>query len=180
MHIERLTHLRDLLRADAANPTGVKFDLSAWVGHASTNNPDEIVNIFDMVEVDGNKVPTQPIAISCDTYVCALGLAALDPVFQAQGLHFEVCPTHNPTLAWMIPQFGADDGFQAGAAFFDISLEDSLYLFDQNSYSDCPVKAEGELYVADRVDDLINGIVDNYYHPEYKDEGDKDEGDNED
>lgn len=183
MNVERLTHLRDLLRADAANPEGCRFDLGAWSGFdhngdGSYNNTDfplkpEIaaVSSYNRTNIAG-LAPQDVLQVlptmSCNTFVCALGLAALDPEFNKQGLTFDLLgSTMIGATARMIPQFEGEDGMEAGAAFFGIGLEDSHYLFDPDSYDGTPKKAEGELFVAQRVDDLINGIIDQDHHPGY-------------
>ncbi len=171
MNIQRLTELRDLLRADAANPVGVKFDLGSWAAHSALSSHASWH--FDIV--DGKVV--KPPTMSCDTFACALGLACLHPAFQAQGLNFDTHFEGFQNTAVMIPQFEGHDAFEAGARFFDISQGDSEYLFDPDHYDGTPREAEGELFVAQRVDDLINGIIDENRHPDFA--SDRYDGDDE-
>ncbi len=160
MNVERMTRLRDLLRADAANPKGVKFDLSSWAARAAAGNRHS--QYYEIV--DGKPV-AQP-TMSCDTFACALGLACLDPSFQAEGLRFTVEDQDSISgNSRMMPYFNGETHFEAGAEFFGISLEDSNYLFDPESYDGTPREAEGELFVAQRVDDMINGVIDFEWHP---------------
>lgn len=178
MNVERLTHLRDLLRADAANPQGVRFDLGVWASPRAGDPSyrlasDPIYITHELRDVEVVNAPT----MSCDTFACALGLACLDPVFQAQGLRFTVSPRGNGQSAWMIPTFGTDDTFAAGAAFFDIDIDDSEYLFDPSCYDGTPKEAEGELFVAQRVDDFLNGYIDENYHTAYTRDTEEDEDD---
>lgn len=191
MNVERLKHLRDLLRADAANPVGAKFDLGSWAGfdrngQSRTDYPikDDLLDrnqygdptheSLDKVQAmkpeDAVATPDMMPTMSCNTFVCALGLASLDPEFNKQGLAFHVVPMHHSATAWMIPRFQGTTGMEAGAAFFGISLEDSQYFFDPDSYSDTPTHAEGELFVAQRIDDFINGHIDMDHHPAYADD----------
>lgn len=180
MNVERLKHLVDLLRADAANPLGAKFDLRTWVGYDVEgenigNYPvkPELVNENGTVKRD--KVALLPAdqvleivpTMSCDTYVCALGLAALDPEFNRAGLSFEVMPLTYSAKGWMIPQFNGAKGMAAGAAFFDITQADSLYFFDPENYNGAPTHAEGERFVADRIEAFIAGTIDHDHHPDY-------------
>jgi hypothetical protein len=162
MNIDRLTRLRDLLRADAANQTGVKFDLSMWVGQSIANS-SSASHFYNVINGKPEVAPT----MSCDTFACALGLACLDPSFQTEGLGF-ILEHQGFSQSAMVPQFDGETHFEAGAKFFGISNENSSYLFDPENYDDTPKEAEGELFVAQRVDDLINGIIDRDYHPDYR------------
>lgn len=159
MNIERLTRLRDLLRADAANPKGVKFDLNAWV--AQDRNGGARLSY----EIKDGKPVVAP-TMSCDTFACALGLACLDPSFQAEGLRFTLEDSES-TDSRMTPWFNGETHFEAGAEFFGITDADSTYLFDPECYETTPQEAKGELFVAQRVDDLINGIIDANCHPKF-------------
>lgn len=174
MNVERLKALSNLLRADAANPKGAKFDLAAWSGYddGHGNNNHNYV-------LDRKGKPTKTPTMSCDTFVCALGLAALDPEFNKAGLNFTVMPRQRGDTAWMVPEFNGSTGMEAGALFFEISVNDSQYLFDPSCYDHAIEEAEGELIVAERVDNLINGIVDNVQHPDssYDSDNDNDEDD---
>lgn len=177
MNLARMEHLRDLLRADAANPTGVRFDLGAWLQQADKANPSVARINYELVEGSMTEIKDPHPTMSCDTFACALGLACLDPVFQAEGLHYKVQATGGRVYAWMIPEFDGCTDFHAGAAFFGISIEDAQYLFDPECYDRTPVEAKGELFVAQRVDDFINDKIDYNYHPDHRhgDNGDEDE-----
>lgn len=180
MHQPRMEHLRDLLRADAANPTGVRFDLGGWLAQADPDYPRESRVNYELVEGSLTKLKDPAPSMSCSTFACALGLACLDPEFQAQGLHYMVRAKLGGVHAWMIPAFEDHAEFNAGAAFFGISYEDAQYLFDPDCYDGTPVEAEGELFVAKRIDDFINGDIDYTYHPDRCNSDCEDNEDNED
>ena len=71
MNKRRLLKLADLLEADAENKTGVQFDLKGW-GHSHDDDT--------------------PVAVSCGTTACAMGLAVLSGAFADAGLCNAVAP----------------------------------------------------------------------------------------
>lgn len=156
MNKDRLTRMVDLLKRDAADPTGVKFDLGMWAAPAqrgATRWPS------------GDGAP--PIAASCDTKACAFGLAAISGEFAKDGLTYMFGPVHADGTATLLPLFDGVDCFDAAAAFFDITYSDATYLFDPECYEETPQKAEGELFVAQRISDFIAGDVDHNFHPRF-------------
>lgn len=182
MNTERLRQLANLLHADAANPNGVKFDLGVWASPGDPTKTDEATSYkfdeplpdLDLAHFDGAKV--KPIQVSCNTFACALGLAALDPEFQKQGLSYTFLHGHRDVwVGNMIPTFDGEMGWDAGAKFFGITVDDSRYFFDPDCYASTPREAEGELFVAQRVENFIDGIVEWDQHPSNRDE-DEDEG----
>jgi hypothetical protein len=68
----------------------------------------------------------------------------------------------------------------AARELFDISLEDASYFFDPENYDGTPKEAEGELLVAQRIDDFIKGHIDESYHPAFRHDDNEDEYDSED
>lgn len=163
MNIERMTYMRDLLMRDAANPTGARFDLSTWVAPAAGHG--DPTSSWQWEIADTGELKTPP-TMSCGTVVCALGLAALDPEFNKQGLTFEVQPLPlKKGFAHMMPKCEGRTGFEAGARFFGISYGDARYLFDPDCYDGTPQHAEGERLVAQRIDDMMAGNIDYAYHP---------------
>ena len=80
---------------------------------------------------------------SCETICCALGLAAAQPSFQAQGFTF------TPTS---IPLYQGQIGLHAAAAFFSISLPTCQEIFCGSAYPASPQPAD----VAEKVRNLIN------------------------
>lgn len=172
MNVERLRQLASLLRADAANPTGVKFDLGVWAapgdptqdGSTTHYEFDQPLPKQDVTSLDGAKV--KPIPMTCNTFACALGLAAIYPEFQKQGLNYTfLYGGPDAMIGAMIPTFEGDTGWNAGAKFFDIAQDDSRYFFDPDCYDSVPREAEGELFVAQRIENFIDGIIDADQHP---------------
>lgn len=162
MHIERMTYMRDLLMRDAANPTGAIFNLGTWAAPAAAFNT---VSSW-WWELDGKGGLKTAPTMSCGTVVCALGLGALDPEFNKQGLTFEVQPMQIAKgFATLVPICEGVIGFAAAARFFDISYADARYLFDTDCYDGTPHHAEGERIVAQRIDDMMAGNIDYAYHP---------------
>lgn len=192
MNVERLTMMIDLLRADAANPQGVRFDLATWASPADGGIApgaawelgEEVVTAA-RIHGDGYVMgDAKVIPMSCDTFACAFGLAALDPGFRALGLDYRFVPLHHgQSRGAMIPTYDDSDGMGAAAKLFEIEHEDARYFFEPECYRKIPREAEGELLVAQRIEDFINGEIDRDYHPEYRDEeydNDDDDDDSED
>jgi hypothetical protein len=196
-HPERLVMMRDLLRADAANPVGAKFDLGVWASEGTRGEPNhgaftpetlgmERVAATGYPEIDRDHFKMKPFdvdklpAMSCGTVGCALGLAMVSRQFEQFGMGGTYYHKADGNIV-LIPTCNGEDGFEAGEALFGIDNETSRYLFDPDCYASTPQRAEGELFVADRIDALINGHVDEEWHPAYNDgDGDDDFDDGED
>lgn len=179
-----LIELRDLLRSDAANPEGTKFDLGLWAGDsikaktfgaiAATIEPEALGLPADWYVIPGTSMArlysvdieqeNMP-KMSCGTMVCALGLAMVSGIFAKHGLTGRAMPSSTGGMA-LVPMCNGETGFDAGAELFGISNADSRYFFDPDCYDGTPREAEGELLVAQRIDDFINGIIDMAYHPD--------------
>jgi hypothetical protein len=114
---DRLSHLESILRREAAKPT-VHFDLNVFV--AENYNQ------------------------SCGTTACALGLAALDPRFNSEGLALS---------PYGIPKFDDEAGFDAARKFFDLDWEANHHLFSADHYPSA--LQDSPLAVADRVRRLL-------------------------
>lgn len=184
MDVVRLERMRDLLRRDAANPTGVRFDLGGWAGPADSPQGSsgywEIPEGVEMVDRYYSDFAPIKVEASCNTMACAFGLAAISGEFAAEGLTYSFMMRSNgsgqgilmPTLP---NKYGNSHGLMAAAELFDISPEDASYFFDPEHYDGTPKEAEGELLVAQRIDDFINGHIDTDYHPSFR--GDCDDED---
>ena len=121
MNIERLTKLAELL--DTVPPD--RFNMDYW-GLTPRGGPEEL-NI-----------------VECGTSACALGWACSIPEFRAAGLRLR---KHSTSIRYdhFSPEFKArseaypameviKEAFLAGAAFFDITLEESEWLFLPRRY----------------------------------------------
>jgi hypothetical protein len=145
MNVERLLKLADLLEADANNPKGVKFDLTAWV---QKKDSDGEFTTFGFAK--GETIP-----VSCGTAACAWGLAAISGAFADDGVGFDL--NRN---GWISPTFNGAEDFDAAEMFFDINTNEVSYLFDPDFYPNSKLRGrKGELYVAKRVRDLAAGNV---------------------
>lgn len=167
---ERLPRMSGLLRADAANPTGVKFDLGTWAEPADNS----ICVLKAWSTEQGFKVP-----LDCGTKACAFGLGAISGEFAAEGLSYVIGDGSQMPTGTLTPTLTREGRptlthFYAAAELFDISLSDARYFFDPDCYSGVPKEAEGELMVADRIDAYVNGYVDEDYHPDHRYGGDDD------
>lgn len=131
MNKRRLLKLADLLEADAKNKKGIKFDLGTW-GYVK----------------DGTK------PVSCGTKACAMGLAALSGAFKRHGLSYTLDGGFVD-----ISIGGIHGGFSSGAKLFDISFDESHWLFDPMSYpaSARTTGVSGEKLVAKRIRDFVAG-----------------------
>lgn len=127
---ERRLHLVAALRANAANTTGMKFDLSGWLAS------------------DWNHSPAQ----NCGTTGCAVGLAMLQPAFNEEGFRYNgndpKYRNHRDEL-WT--------GWRAVNNYFGLTLDQSLDLFSElraERREDPTYGAEAELKVAERLEAL--------------------------
>lgn len=137
MNKDRLTRLANLLRADAANPTGVKFDLGAW-GSSQ----------------DGN------YSLNCETTACAAGLAVLSGIFKDEGLGYTSRLSPFDRVNLLTPTFEGEKAVDAIVKFFDLSGAETFSIFMPEYY---PVNkrqgAEGELAVAERIEHFVRNSV---------------------
>ena len=146
MNRDRLTRMRDLLVADAANPKGIKFELATWVRRSRPIN-DKYTFLFNKGE--------KP-AVGCGTAGCAMGLAMLSGEFEADGLRIKYVHMPGNENAFLIePLFGDKGNYHAAAALFEISYSEALWLFGPSQYS-VTKGAEAELEVARRIDVLLD------------------------
>lgn len=124
MNRRRLLKMVGLLRADAKNKGGIRFDFGTWG------------------DIGDEKKP-----MSCGTRACALGLAAISGAFKRAGLGFKAsCRTIDFTLHGK--QVYA---LTAAAKVFDISESDADYLFASGSDLNYIVGAKSEREVAKRI-----------------------------
>lgn len=138
----RLKRLARLLRKDAANEKGVKFDLSHWAAPA------------DAPEAKFATVPMEPIPVDCGTSACAMGLAVISGEFEKEGLraHYQF----GYRGASMEPILDDARGFDAAKVLFNITPGQAQWLFSPTSYPrDKRRGAVGELIVARRIESLI-------------------------
>ncbi len=145
MNKDRIQRFIDLLKADAANPKGVKFDMGVWT------HPEGAVSRRDV------PVGTKEVKVDCGTHACALGLAAISGVFKDDGLSFRVW-TERPddSVGMLIPTFGTLQEYEAGAAFLGITQQDANVLFDNNYYPYEKTRgADAELEVVKRLEYLL-------------------------
>lgn len=79
-------------------------------------------------------------AIEYGTVACAVGWASLYKPFSDLGFGFKMIRHFhegNP-IAFLTLVYGENESWEAVNAFFDLSLDESFYLFDSNSYSGNP------------------------------------------
>lgn len=139
MNVERLQRLKRLLLAEKA----WNFDMHSWFDASPGTH-------FNLTPRDGTSewADIEPHNF-CGTAACALGTAALDPQFQAEGLR----------LIAKLDQFGDFDGvqpsyrdkvlFEAAQAFFGITYNQAYNLFGLSSL-EAP-------QVAEKIDALLAG-----------------------
>jgi hypothetical protein len=139
MNKQRLLKLADLLKADAKNKKGLKFDLST-VGESSD-------------WLDGEEF--RP-GVDCGTTACAMGLAAVSGAFKRAGLSYRVDDDQiNTTMNGR--RVGYD---RAAMRLFGISLGEADFLFTPSYYFGQEIRgAVGERLVARRIRDFVAGKV---------------------
>lgn len=152
MNKARLMRLVKLLRKDAANKKGIKFNLTFWAG-PSTPDPSPNKAIGDHRWA---KAPVDPVPLNCNTSACAMGLAVLSGEFKKEGLYATYADTWNGTV--MDPAFkprGATmtyTGFTAAEELFGLNDDQAQYLFSPVLYRKKFLRgAKGERYVANRI-----------------------------
>jgi hypothetical protein len=80
-----------------------------------------VARIFDITEWEGH----------CGTSACAVGIACMDPVLKAEGLHLG----ETPHGVYLVPMFEGFVGFDAAREFFGLGhFSDALRLFDGDEY----------------------------------------------
>lgn len=171
MRADLLTRQAALLRRDAANPTGVKFDLSSWAEPAVDSELRNKASTYRSFW----KGDVEVVPVSCSTKACAFGLAAISGEFKAEGLTY-----HINYRGDLIPRIITLDGiihsgFTAAEVLFGIEGDDAEYLFDPDCYEETPVGASGEIEVAQRIEHFIVGNIDRSFHPRYRGEGEGDD-----
>lgn len=125
MNIERLTKLAELLdKVAAANKP---FNLAVWI-----NDPDSETS------------DPQHKAGECGTVACAVGYAACDPWFNAQGLSLV---GGEPAIT------GVEEGWDSVELFFDLGEGDARYLFCSSRYGTGPDTSPSQ--VAARIREFI-------------------------
>jgi hypothetical protein len=159
VYVERMRRMSALLRKDAANPKGVKFDLGSWAEPA-----DFDVGAAWRWQNAGNAPVAFTPAVSCNTQACAFGLAAISGEFAVEGLGYEVKGMAGGPMR-LLPTYQGETDFNAAEAFFGITHDEALYFFDPECYETVPREAEGELLVAQRIDDFLEGTIDPDFMP---------------
>lgn len=150
MNKPRLLKLVKLLRENAKNRKGAKFNLTSWGIRAE--------NFVDARD--------KPVPVDCGTSACAFGLAAISGAFKRAGLSYEPRVTHGVAgfveALQIIPTYKGFTEFSAARKFFDLPYlaqtvdgreePPTSALFDPYYY---PAKyrkgARGERYVANRI-----------------------------
>ncbi len=136
MRKRRLLKLVSLLEADAANKTGSKFDLSAW-GSSSD--------------------PTAPL--TCGTYVCAMGLAALSGSFKR--LRAEINTDDDDHYEVEIVYESKDGAIyystEAAEQAFGLTQREAFWLFYEQAYIGNTTGKRAELAVAKRIRNFVAG-----------------------
>lgn len=163
-----------LLRADAANPQGVKFNLGTW---AEPDDKDKITDSGIVTKYPSGWGPDHDawaqgatVPVSCGTQACAMGLFAISGEFEDEGLGYTITAGGH-----LFPAMHGHDGFAAAVRLFDISESDAMYLFDPDYYGSVPEGEAGEKLVTQRIEDFIAGTIDEHYHPDFRDSDDYDD-----
>lgn len=139
MHKERLLRLAKLLRDDAKNKKGIKFDLGTWAAAKGTRKKKKL-------------------RATCETSACAVGLACVSGAFASEGLNYITMPSMTESGTIVIrPTYHGLQGWGAVKAFFQLeNLGQAETLFSTHSYPDAPTKgARGERRVAQRIEDVV-------------------------
>lgn len=135
---ERRLLLADWLERDAANPNGMKFDLTEYLTYRRDTKP----------------------GLDCGTSCCALGLATFIPEFNAEGFKLDPSPhgSFDDSMKMLMAPLYREDtinyyGFDAAEKFFGLTTYGAHYIFDTGHYSVCQ-GADAELAVAKRLREI--------------------------
>jgi hypothetical protein len=131
MNKRRLRKLADLLEADAKTKNGIKFDFFEWGSVDDVERP-----------------------LSCGTYACAMGLAALSGAFKRAGLGY-TAPPGRYSIDFTI-NGRARNPIKAAMHVFDISKRDAEYLFTSSIGLQEVRGAAAERAVAKRLRDFCD------------------------
>lgn len=156
MRTDLLLRLADLLEADAANPTGVKFDLSSWAQDAWFSTPEAENAVWFDTLAKHYDIDTKAIPVDCNTAACAMGLAAISGAFKDEGLTWGMVSLYEEGKGRLIPVFGEAEGFEAACSLFGIDCDTANQLFDPNYYIE-KKGAAAELEVVARLRALVAG-----------------------
>lgn len=143
MNITRMKRFEKLLRRIKPVNGHRKFDMGSWFSATLSGPPKFTVN---------PRNGTCEVEHACGTSACALGHAALDPVFQRAGLRLFVCDETEG-----MPKYKGETDFDAGAAFFGLSYAQSDWLFNPVGY----INTNDPKVVAKRVAYLLK-------HPDFE------------
>lgn len=149
-HADRFFRLEHLLRNNAANETGMKFDLNAW-GHLPDDFGEKVVRRFG----DPRMITEKP-NLDCGTVGCAIGLAVLSGEFDKDGLSYraERNKWYQEGQYIPVPRFEGWNGWSAVELFFGISHDEAFELFQPTNYA-CTTGAKAELAVAERIREFV-------------------------
>lgn len=135
---ERLAFLANALEANAADPGGMRFDLSSWMKIYYDPLQGPLKPLFD----ENHQLTAKR---DCATVGCAVGLACLLPEFQSEGLTIVL----HERLG-VVPCWDGYVSFAAVRAFFDIEHSLAEYFFHPQ-YSRQITGAAAERQVASRI-----------------------------
>lgn len=134
MNRERLIRLRDELRAEMKKLSKTRhFDMRTWF------------------RVDEPEVGIEQREVVCGTSACALGVACTIPEFRDAGLHLEC------RRGEYYPKFGEETTYGAAEKFFDITFDQTHFIFDPFYYRDVDGWAITPDMVADRINKVLDG-----------------------
>lgn len=133
MNVQRLRVLQEALRADSANPSGIRFDMEVW-----------------------GRSDREDFPVDCRTQACALGFATTIPEFSKAGLNANYFrdPRSEERGFALQPTYLGNTNFAAASAFFDIRYDQALFLFD-SSYYHQKTGSSAELAVVEHIELLI-------------------------
>lgn len=130
---QRLLKLADLLETDAVKEDGIKFDL----------------NVICKLS-NGDRIRELP-ALDCGTTACAIGLWGISGQFKRNGVGYHI----DGNEVW--PTYLGASGRSAAELFFNLSMDESYWLFIASQYPGPTTGAAGERAVAKRIRNFVAG-----------------------
>lgn len=133
MHTQRLSALADFLDTVPAE----NFNIDTWASTKGSRYMREsaVEKLFTETAEhwDARELRVETNvdgALECGTAACAVGWAAINPEFRAQGFTLK----REPGASHLQPSYGGRSGWSAVDAFFELSGKDADILFSGSSY----------------------------------------------
>lgn len=116
---------------------------------------ERLILILEDVEKNNRYFDMSEWTTECGTASCAMGYAAVDPIFNLEGL--SLYESYFGDALQYVPSYNGVIGYSAAVVFFEITMDDAEYLFAPSSYNEDGEYFEAEpKHVIARIRELLN------------------------